>query len=172
MDNPYSPPKADISVPIPAQGLPLASRGARFGGVILDRLLESVVLLPALFIYFGSLKEYTQQFQERSLIFSAVVLSASLVVWLALNGYLIHTRGQTIGKVLVGTRIVRRDGSPVTLGRVFGLRVLPLQLMAWIPIFGGLIGLADALMIFRQNRACLHDDFADTMVVEAGARVS
>ena len=36
-----------------------------------------------------------------------------------------------------------------------------------IPVIGSLVGLIDALLIFRDNRRCLHDNIADTMVVVA-----
>ena len=36
-----------------------------------------------------------------------------------------------------------------------------------VPFVGGLVSLVDALLIFRDDRRCLHDEIADTIVVTA-----
>ena len=66
--------------------------------------------------------------------------------------------GRTVGKWLVGLRIVGRDGSPLR-GRAAFIRVLTLPLS--FVIFGlGLVG----IVIGEEHRA-LHDVFAKTVVV-------
>jgi uncharacterized RDD family membrane protein YckC len=89
-----------------------------------------------------------------------------VAAFLAINGWLLATRGQTIGKMLLGLRIVRSDGSAASAGKVIGLRYGLCWLLAFIPLVGGLFGLIDALMIFRADRRCLHDLIADTIVVK------
>ena len=86
---------------------------------------------------------------------------------LVINLILMARSGQTIGKRLLRIKVVRSDGSPVSFGRYLGLRVIPLQLVAQVPIVGLFIALADSLAIFRDSRKCLHDDVADTIVVTA-----
>ena len=44
--------------------------------------------------------------------------------------------------------------------------VLP-TLIAALPCIGPLFSLVDALTIFRDERRCLHDDMADTIVVNS-----
>jgi uncharacterized RDD family membrane protein YckC len=36
-----------------------------------------------------------------------------------------------------------------------------------IPLIGWMFTLGDALLIFREDHRCLHDHFADTIVVKA-----
>jgi len=59
--------------------------------------------------------------------------------------------------------VVRSDGSPVSLGRIFWLRNFVNGLL-------GIIGpyqLVDWLFIFGESRQCLHDKLADTIVIRA-----
>ena len=105
----------------------------------------------------------------------------SFASFAAMQGHLLATRGQTIGKWLVGTRIVRADNDEVpTLARTLGLRygTLALGLPCTLFVFGFalvipyplvVVGLLDGALVFRRDRRCLHDLFAGTKVV-AGAR--
>ena len=43
----------------------------------------------------------------------------------------------------------------------------PWGLLGLVPLIGWLFALADALLIFRDSRKCLHDNIADTIVVTA-----
>lgn len=97
-----------------------------------------------------------------------VALCLALLSFLLGQLWLLWRRGQTVGKILLGIRIVRVDtlekGGFVT--NVL-LRTLLNNLIVSIPIAGLLYGLADALFIFRDDRRCLHDKIAGTCVVVA-----
>lgn len=92
-------------------------------------------------------------------------LSAPLLV---VQAALVSTRGQSIGKLIAGTRIERQDGRRI--GLVHGV-VLRSWLMGSLHGFL-LVFLADALWIFGRERRCLHDYFADTRVVDALRRTT
>jgi uncharacterized RDD family membrane protein YckC len=96
----------------------------------------------------------------------------------AMHGYLLATRAQTIGKWLVGTRIVRADNDEVpTLARTVSLRygtlaigpvaTLSVLVLNWsvIPYVLIVVGLIDIALVFRRDRRCLHDLIARTKVV-------
>ena len=85
----------------------------------------------------------------------------------AVNGYLLARNGQTVGKLALGIKIVRSNREKISFGRIIGLRCLPVWIVTSIPLVGGLIGLADILLVFREENNCLHDDIADTKVVKA-----
>lgn len=68
--------------------------------------------------------------------------------------------GRTPGMLVLGLRVVRRDGSPLDPGHAF-VRALTLPL-SFIPLGLGLIG----IVIGREHRA-LHDVLANTTVVYA-----
>jgi uncharacterized RDD family membrane protein YckC len=59
--------------------------------------------------------------------------------------------------------VVRSDGSPVSLGRIFWLRNVVNILLGIIPFYS----LIDSLLIFGETRQCVHDKLADTIVVRA-----
>lgn len=88
-----------------------------------------------------------------------------IVVVIAVNWTFLG-RGQTIGKSALKLRIVRKDGTPADRARIITRRLLPIQLIAQIPFVGGLVGFIDCLCIFRSQRNTLHDDIADTKVVD------
>ena len=91
----------------------------------------------------------------------------SIVLFLLIQGYLLATTGQTIGKKLIGLRIVRSNGERPDVGHVIGLRYMLIWVIAAVPVVGWIFALVDALMIFRDSRKCLHDNIADTIVVKA-----
>ena len=72
---------------------------------------------------------------------------------------------------MMNIRVVRVDGSRVTFARFVFLRWLPLAIVGCIPFVGGLVGLIDPLLIFRESSRCLHDEIADTRVVGAATSV-
>jgi len=77
--------------------------------------------------------------------------------------HLLSTIGQTLCKRWLGIKVVRSDGSPVDLGRLILLR----NVVPWfINSACGLFFLVDALFIFTDERRCLHDQIADTIVVK------
>jgi uncharacterized RDD family membrane protein YckC len=77
--------------------------------------------------------------------------------------YLLSTLGQTLGKRMMGIQVRRTDGSPVDLGRLIFLR----NVVPWfINSACGIFFLVDALFIFGDERRCLHDQIADTIVVK------
>ena len=92
---------------------------------------------------------------------------AAWASFLILNGYLLFNRGQTIGKVIMSTKIVDLSGNTPNLGKLLVLRYLVPGIVTQIPIIGGLASLANALFIFGKERRCLHDYIAGTRVIDA-----
>jgi uncharacterized RDD family membrane protein YckC len=80
---------------------------------------------------------------------------------------LVHRNGQTIGKKLVGIKVVRTNGARASLGRIFWLRNVVNGIPQVIPFVGYIYMLVDHLFIFGDKRQCLHDKIADTIVVTA-----
>jgi uncharacterized RDD family membrane protein YckC len=89
------------------------------------------------------------------------------IILIAVTTWLVVRNGQTIGKKLLGIKVVRTSGAKAGLGRIFWLRNVIINVVGLIPIVGALVALADALLIFRESRKCLHDQIADTIVIKA-----
>ena len=155
--NPYRPPAAIVDLPAPASQL--ASRGQRFGAFVLDNLVIGVLGIVAAIVL------PLAQDRPQLMPFAIGLLGAFIVVYATINLTLIYRHGQTIGKRLLGIRVVRSSGERVSFGRYVFLRVLPIGILSNIPFIGLLFFLLDSLLIFREEHKCLHDDFADTLVV-------
>ncbi len=167
--NPYSPTAEVASDPFgyDASGQKLATRGERFLGALIDWIIQLILVLPlaiGLGIFVGM---QMSESRAASLIAELAGGVMGVVIFLAVNGYLLATQGRTVGKMVMKTRIVDRNTNqiqpfwPLILKRYSWLWLLTL-----IPIVGGIIPLIDALMIFRANIACLHDDVANTKVIK------
>lgn len=159
--NPYSAPLAQVEQ-APDEDLELADRGARLGAMLLDNLIVFGVVF--LIVPLGAALEKVSQAASS---FAILLMGAALLAVLVINLVLLHRQGQTLGKRIVGIRILRIDGSRCELWRIIVLRVFAIGLLQMIPFIGWIIFLIDALMIFGEERRCLHDMFADTMVVKA-----
>jgi uncharacterized RDD family membrane protein YckC len=168
MSNLYAPPQAAVrDVADPAATIVLAERGTRLGASILDGLVFGVlVYMP--FIAFGLVGAAASKSGDEAggsgmLGLGFVVGLAGFAIFCWLNIRNMMRNGQSIGKKMVGIKVVRRDGAPVSLGRLIWLRNVLIWAMGLIPLFG----LVDSLFIFAESRQCLHDKIADTIVVVA-----
>ncbi|MEL6547544.1 MAG: RDD family protein [Myxococcota bacterium] len=166
-ENPYAPPESSLADEIAAPGVDseLATLSQRFFGSLIDSILVGSINLAIMypFGYFDAI-----QSGVIPLDLTLIALGTGYVVFLVLHGYLLATQGQTVGKRLVGTRIVDVEtGEVPPFWRIFGLRYVVLGLATLIPFIGSLVGLIDALMIFGKQRRCAHDYIAQTQVVLA-----
>jgi uncharacterized RDD family membrane protein YckC len=161
--NPYAAPSADLDRGLGAEtGQPvLADRGTRLGAALLDGLIGFLVP-TVLFAAGGGLASAAGGSDEAmgiGMIIAMLWVAAFVVIYL----WQLVTRGQSPGKRILGIRIVKLDGSPVTFGTVVILRWLVPGLLGIIPLFS----LVDILFIFRDDRRCIHDLIATTKVVRA-----
>jgi uncharacterized RDD family membrane protein YckC len=151
---------------------PLATRWMRFLGALIDFLVLMPLLVVAGFVFAAFTLSTTPpgQATESSPASSLTQALLSLVsggaLFLAVHGYLLATRGQTVGKYLLNMQIVSDYGRLVPFWRLIALRYVPLWLVSAIPGIGAIMSLADALAIFRESRKCFHDDIAGTKVIQ------
>lgn len=135
-------------------------------GAIIDALVSMATMVPVA-IATGFFQQVMNG-QDMTIGQTALYAGLSMVGFLLVNGYLLAKHGQTIGKRLVNTRIVHDAmGTVVPLSRSYGLRYLPLAVIAQVPIVGGLFALVDCLFVFRSDRRCIHDLIAGTKVIDA-----
>jgi len=152
--NPYAAPSADLNVGASAD-VALASRGARFGAAVLDGL---VFMIPYFIIVFA-----TRGGEGGAKI--GLGIGGLAILAIAVYQFVgAVTKGQTIGKKLLGIKVTKLDGSPVDFVSIVIMRGLVGQvLLGIIPLYG----LIDALFIFRPDQRCVHDLVGATKVVEA-----
>jgi uncharacterized RDD family membrane protein YckC len=139
----------------------LADRGTRLGAVALDFLIFLTSLIPGIVVISTSDTDGGKGFG----------LALIAIAWLGLTVVqmiLLVRHGQSLGKRALGIRIVRvSDESIPGFVKVVLLRMLVPSFIAGIPYAGAIIGIVDGLLIFRDDRRCLHDLIAETKVIKA-----
>jgi uncharacterized RDD family membrane protein YckC len=163
--NPYSAPKADLTAQHAPDEAELAGRGRRFAGAIIDGIILSFLLFVPLLMFFGGWGGYMTTAAERPYMIALLSGVLGFVGYIVVNGYFLAKDGQTIGKKILGMKIVRTDGSQADFMRIATRRALPIYACNLIPTVGGFLPLIDALLIFRASKKCFHDDLADTVVI-------
>ncbi len=161
-NNVYSTPKADL-VEASATESELASRWSRLGAAFLDTIIISCFSVPLM--YFTGGFDSIMEGQQPSFAYSIMLFVAGLVVFLILNGYLLVTAGQTIGKRLIGIKIVTLEGELPNAVRNLLPRYATYMLPGQVPIVGGLFSLVNILFIFGKQKRCIHDYAGNTKVI-------
>ena len=158
----------------------LLDRGTRTGAALINAAVYFVCMMP------GSLRMSRQLLEQNPDLakggfprFDQIDLGgfrdAVIWVWAGLlaamlvQSLLIGFRGQNIGKILAGGRVVLLDGSPAGFFRGAIVRfLLPVTIVMFLNILFplGLFFLAvDYACMFRADGRCLHDLMAGTKVV-------
>ncbi len=162
--NPYAPPRAVVRDVLPAfTAMQPAERMTRLGASLLDTLIflgmAYVPFLVGVFIAAAA----TRGNSAFPMLIGFLCFIAGFAVWLVMTFRNMVENGQSIAKKIVGIKVVRSDGSPVSLGRLILLRNVVNMILGFVPAYG----LIDALFIFNESRQCLHDKIADTIVINA-----
>jgi uncharacterized RDD family membrane protein YckC len=165
----------DMSYPsyssyVPARSgdsLELATRGSR----LFANLVNGLCIVPIfLFAIFGGVLADSRQpgGGNGATAGMALMIMLYVLVLLVLQIYYLTTRGQTIGKKVMGIRIVKQEtnengGFLTNVVVREGVTII----VSNIPLVGTVLGLVDILFIFREDQRCLHDMIAGTIVVKA-----
>ena len=169
MTNPYAPPQAVVEdVLDPAAGIHLADRGTRFGAALLDGLIVLVmVYLPFVLSAFlnggGPAAAGQVGFFEAVSGTGLALTGIGFIVWMFFTVKFLGENGQSIGKKACKIKMLRTDGSEVSISRVIIGRNIINTVLGIIPLYG----IIHVLFIFGNARRCVHDYIADTIVVKA-----
>jgi uncharacterized RDD family membrane protein YckC len=164
--NPYAAPVARVEDAAVGDYV-LAGRGTRFLAALVDGL---IIMIPVVLISVMVPLMFPPQGGTPSNLQLGLLGGGSIVLVLAViavNCVLLHRYGQTMAKRMFNIKIVRGDGSRCSLARIILARWLPVTLVGLIPLLGPILTLIDPLFIFRDDHRCLHDQIADTIVVDA-----
>lgn len=172
--DPYAPPASQVLEPRRSRRrLFLARPSQRLGAFLIDGVvaplcLVLVALVAAVVINMILFIDTTAPLRLAVVVWGA--LGAVGLLYLVVQGTLLRS-GWTLGKRIVGLRIVCVDGRRATLGRIFWAR-----LVLWLVVLFvlsassfGILGLAlflvDALMIHGDRHRTLRDRLCGTIVV-------
>jgi uncharacterized RDD family membrane protein YckC len=167
MTNPYAPPQATVAdVADPRLSNIEAERGTRLAAAILDGVFfGGMVYAPIMigFTFAGIAGGGRNLTMNGAMAAGLAIGLVGFTIWCWLTVTFVLRNGQSIAKKLLNIKVVRSDGSPITLGRLFFLRNVVNTALSMIPFYG----FVDVLFIFGEQRQCLHDKIADTIVVKA-----
>jgi len=159
----------------------LAERGARLLAASIDELILLGIALPMVFGAVPTIITLVSGGTDPELIDTSDILRAmvggpgtivtvvALIAWSVITAWLVAANGQSIGKRIVGIKVVRTDGSRASFARIFLLRNVVNGLPNLLPYVGWLYQLVDPLLIYQESRQCLHDRIADTIVVRCAS---
>ena len=159
----------------------LATRKDRLTGYAIDKVL---IYMAAVYLRSILAKMEIIDPSIQTEIFEGVSLFLRYsLAFLLLNGWLLYSKGQTIGKMITETRIVGLQGEKVPAWKIYVLRELifwgPFCFIAGMgsenpqnPVFPVpsflymLFLLINGICIFRSDRRCIHDLVCQTRVVQ------
>lgn len=127
-----------------------------------------MALIMAPIMYFTGYYEKPLNGVQPPLVQSLMAGLFGIIVFFVINLRLLLNRGQTVGKMALGIRIVDMGRRPITLHNIavrYAVYFLPDQ----IPLIGQLFSLVNILFIFGKSRRCVHDLAAKTQVITARA---
>jgi uncharacterized RDD family membrane protein YckC len=137
----------------------LASRGRRFLGALVDSLFLMLGAAPGFVLMIA-----TADSNEEMSTLGLVLLFGGMLVVGIINWVMIANSGQSIAKRLLGMQIIKIDTGELP-GFLHGV-----VLRSWVPAainqVCNLFSLIDALWIFGEERRCLHDLIAQTIVID------
>lgn len=165
--NPYAPPQAAVQDVAGSDTSEPAGRGTRLVAFILDGLIASALIYVPLGIGVamnGHPVVVNAHFNPAAIVGRGSWLPLlGLVAWCWLTLVFVSRNGQSIAKKIMGIKVVRKDGSKASLGRIFWLRNVVNGVLGFVPLYG----IVDLLLIFSDARQCVHDKIADTIVIKA-----
>ncbi len=165
--NPYASPNAAL-IAVGPDTPALASFGVRLGGAFIDGTIAIVLLFPLLFAIGYLNWEDMKAGIQPDLITKLKTAAVGFISFLLIQGAFLNASGQTIGKKILGMRIVTLDNQKPDFFKLILLRYITVRLISLIPIAGPVFGLANCIFVFIGNeRRCLHDRFAGTKVILA-----
>jgi uncharacterized RDD family membrane protein YckC len=181
--NPYAPPAAPVKDVADTTGSgELADRATRLGAFIIDGVILAIVYAPAAFGAFGRMMQLGVAggaaggtAPSRLDMYEAFYLNnpnmpytaVLFLIWAVITIVLVARNGQSIGKRLLGIRVVRTDGKKASFWRIFLLRNVVNSIPSLIPFVSFAYFLIDSLAILGESRRCIHDYIAGTIVVKA-----
>jgi uncharacterized RDD family membrane protein YckC len=166
-----------------------AFKSATLGARLLGAMVDGLFGLGALFVVRMMMHSEPSSFDDlagvQALQDHPLPTVIGTLAQLAVNAWLIEWRGQSVGKLIAGTRIVDEEGRRMGLVRGFAIRTLPFVLIGLVApvmlatgstlpdvepvaLVTGLVAIVDVALIFRTYQRCLHDRIAGTYVAVAG----
>jgi len=149
----------DIQSGTEAGVLELASIGRRFGAMWVDSFVLVALFIP--FSIAAGMAAAAAGKAEPGRGFNFLVMALVAAIWFVYEGLMLSSRGQTLGKMAVGIKVVTPEGRDISGGQAWG-RALARQ------VFFSYLSVVDDLpALFTRQKTAIHDMAATTRVVRS-----
>jgi len=143
-----------------------AGFGRRFLAKLVDGIVNWVMTTVAdlglSILFFGQMifmpKANDAALTGNFIAFQGVSFLVNIAIGLGYYWFFLKKYGATPGKMALGMKVVRSDGSPLTTGRIIGR-----YFAEWLS--GLLFGIGYIMAAFDDERRALHDRICDTRVI-------
>ena len=143
--------------------LELASRGRRLMAATVDGLAGMLLAIPGIILMILPLFAGGEDPDPKGIL----LIGLTMIVFTIAQAVLITKRGQSVGKIALGIRIAHSvDGSNPGFLKGFLIRTFVPQIIYQVPFLGFLFLLVDSCFIFSEQRQCIHDLMAETVVLK------
>jgi uncharacterized RDD family membrane protein YckC len=133
----------------------------RFAGVFIDGMLMQVVRIPMSLLLLGTVMSPFATVRPSRAALTGSILTLTFVSMLIACLYeviMIHQFGATLGKMAVGVKVIRTDGSGVSWGVSIGRYFMKI-------VSSLILGIGYIMAGFDDEKRALHDRVCDTRVV-------
>ena len=151
---------SDLNIEV---GNNLASKWSRLGAFFIDTII--MVLIAIILIYVSGIYESLSELESISLLKRVIIGLIGSIFFLIINGKLLISYGQTVGKKILRIKIVTLDGQLPNIKTLIFKRYALFLFIQHIPIIGQFISMINPLFIFNKEKRCLHDLVAGTKVI-------
>ncbi len=151
---------------VPPGALDLASISRRFTAMFVDGLVLGIPLIILVFVGIAA----AGGFEEAGRVLGSgagylpVIQGFATLLWLGgvvgYEGLMLSASGQTVGKKMLGIKVVTAEGADISRGQAWG-RAAIRQAFGLVPC----LSLIDYLVAFGEDRTCIHDILPKTRVV-------
>jgi uncharacterized RDD family membrane protein YckC len=137
----------------------------RLGAFAIDNLLTSAIIL------FIAIVPALAAGDSDAIRYAVLALGVlGLLAYFALQWRGVARSGQSIGKRVMGLRVVKVGGDQASVWSILLLRNAVPWVVSALPVLGQVFALANLAAGLRDDGRCLHDHLAGTVVVRAPAR--
>jgi uncharacterized RDD family membrane protein YckC len=136
--------------------LELATVGRRFAALWLDSFIFGMIGAFVAVLLVMATADVTSDESPDALFF--LIMIGAVAVWIVYEGLLLQYRGQTLGKMALGIKVVTPDGNDIGVGQAWGRAVLRQVFFSYFSLINYLPA------VFTKQRTCIHDLIVKTRV--------
>ncbi|HVS29848.1 MAG TPA: RDD family protein [Thermoanaerobaculia bacterium] len=149
----------DLRSGVDSTQIQLAGIGRRFAAIWVDGLVIGLPLMIVVFIFIlPAAMEGRQEDPPAWLNWAGYLMSPFYIAYEAL---MLKARGQTLGKMALGIRVVQPNGQPLSSGQAWGRSIVRALFVSFLAIINYMTA------FFTKEKTCIHDMAAKTRVVLA-----